>query len=118
MVDLGGWGMVKILKDHIGDCLEQIKWARYHKGEYSSSDPILITQKKLRAIRDDKEAEPLNVYDIALLLESTRLSQNHFLKCKYEGRTVMPETKEKVDQLHTILYKLFVELMGNELARD
>ena len=84
-----------------GQLLDQIKWARYHEGSFSHMDPLLLTQEKLRRMRDGQECEPLNGYDARLLLRAVRASEQHLM-----GRTVLPETREEVGVLYKRMYRI------------
>jgi hypothetical protein len=51
--------------------LDQIRWQRSRDGSYSHDDPLLLTQEKLRKIRDGKEqADILDKTDLAMLKQS------------------------------------------------
>jgi len=96
---------IELTPEDIVGLLEQIGWARQHGGKYTNYDPLLITQDRLRAMRDG-EVDELNRYDIGLLLDALRTSQNHFIQCDRERKTVLPETRQAVDALYRKLYSM------------
>lgn len=89
----------------IRTALEQIQWARKHEGTYSSKDPLLIIQDKLRAMRDNKDnASALSTMDLKRLNKITNDSLNRLRLYDY-GIDIETNEQLRRDAMEP-LYKL------------
>ena len=97
--------------DQVRQALEQIDWARHRGGSYSSGDPLLIVQKKLREARNAKLLTvDLSQYEIGLLAIATKDSLNYV--GNYDYGTLETAEKQRNETLEPI-YDLYQALNKN-----
>jgi hypothetical protein len=97
--------------------LKQIQWARKYEGTYSSKDPLLIVQDKLRAIRDDGDNAPtLSPMDLKHLNKITNDSLSRLRSYDY-GMTIEINEELRRDAIEP-LYRLkdWLKEYGNSIT--
>ena len=96
---------------HLKTYLDQIKWERDYEGSFRSDDPLLVTQSKLRRIRDGA-GDVLDTADVALLRRCIHHSLEKLRWYDY-GPGFNPAQAERLRQMSIIpLLEADAELQG------